>query len=82
MKIRLGPIKIDPERVNRFKQIASRVCILGFITGESITVTCGVKTPASSTISFPGTPEDLKKLLAEYIKANKLTKRITNYGKA
>ncbi len=79
MKICLGPIKIDSERVNRFKQIASRVCILGFITGESITVTCGVKTPANSTISFPGTPEDLKALLAEYIKANRQTKRRTNY---
>lgn len=76
--MRFGPMTIDPKRVNRFKQIGSRVCILGFLTGESITVTCGVKTPANGTISFPGSPEDLKELLAEYIKANKLTKRETN----
>ena len=70
MKIRLGPTTIDPKRVHRFKRIGSRVCLLQFITGESITVVCGVKTPDHSTISFPGTPEDLKELLAKYIKAD------------
>ena len=47
-----------------------KVCILQFITGESITVVCGVKTTDNSTVSFPGTPEDLKELLAEYMKAD------------
>ena len=75
MKIHFGPITIDPKRVSRFKRIGSRVCTLKFITGEFITVTCGVKTPANGTISFPGTPEDLEELLAEYIKANKLATR-------
>ena len=70
MKIRLGPITIDPKRVYHFKRIGSRVCILQFITGESKTVTCGVKTPDNSMISFPGTPEDLQELLAEYIEVD------------
>ena len=68
MKIRLGPITIDPKRVYHFTRIGSKVCILQFITGESITVVCGVKTPDNSTVSFPGTPEDLKELLVEYMK--------------
>ena len=70
MKIRLGPITIDPKRVYHFKRIGSRVCLLQFMTGESTTVVCGVKTPDNSIISFPGTPEDLKELLAKYIKAD------------
>ena len=70
MKIRLGPITIDPKRIHRFKRIGSRVCILQFVTGESITVVCGVKTPDHNTISFPGTPEDLQELLAKYTEAN------------
>lgn len=74
MKIRLGHITIDPKQVNRFKRIGSRVCILQFITGESITVACGVKTPSNNTISFPGTPEDLKELLSEYIEATSYPK--------
>ena len=77
MKIRLGHITIDPKRVNHFKQIGSRVCILEFITGESITVACGVKTPDNNTISFSGTPEDLKELLSEYIETNKLPEKRT-----
>ena len=74
MKIRLGRKTIDPEEVSHCKQIGSRVCILEFVTGESITVACGVKIP-DNTISFAGTPEDLKALLAEYIEANKSTNR-------
>ena len=74
MKIRLGRKTIDPEEVKHFRHIGPRVCLLEFITGESITVACGVKTP-DNTISFAGTPEDLKALLAEYIEANKSTKR-------
>lgn len=70
MKIRLGHITIDPKRVNHFKQIGSRVCILEFITGESITVACGVKIPDHHTISFPGTPDDLKELLGKYVEVN------------
>lgn len=77
MKILLGPIAIDPKRGHGYKRIGSRVCILQFITGESITVACGVKTPDRNTISFPGTPEDLKELLAKYIEANESDKRIT-----
>jgi len=77
MKIRLGPITIDPKHVHRLKRIGSRVCILQFITGESITVTCGVKTPDKSRISFPGTPEDLEELLVKYIEAKKSAKRRT-----
>ncbi|MDE0685682.1 MAG: hypothetical protein OXI63_22365 [Candidatus Poribacteria bacterium] len=78
MKIRLGRKTIDPKEVNHFKRIGSRICILEFITGESITVACGVKIP-DNTISFAGTPEDLKTLLAEYIEANnKSTNRRTN----
>lgn len=69
MKIRLGRKTIDPEEVKHFRRIGSRACVLEFTTGESITVACGVKT-RENTISFPGTPEDLKALLAEYIETN------------
>lgn len=71
MKICLGSTTIDPKRVNCFKRIGSRICILRFITGESITVICGVKTPDNNTISFSGTPEDLKELLAGCIETSK-----------
>ena len=70
MKIRLGSITIDPKRIHRFRRIGSRVCLLQFITGESITVVCGVKTPDHNTISFPGTPEDLEEFLGKYIETN------------
>ena len=70
-KIRLGSQSIDPSRVSGIKRIGSRVCILKFITGESITVTCGVKVPDSMSITFSGTPEHLKALLSGYIQANK-----------
>ena len=77
MKIRLGRKIINSKEVNCFKRIGSRVCILGFINGESLTVACSVKTPDNNTVSFPGTPEDLKALVAEYIEANKSTNRKT-----
>lgn len=70
MKICLGRRTIDPKQISQFKRIGSRVCILEFITGESITVVCGVKTPDNNTVSFPGTAEDLQELLAEYTKTN------------
>ena len=70
-KMRLGSKTIDPSRVSSIKRVGSRVCILKFITGESITVTCGVEVPDSMSISFPGTPERLKALLSGYIRANK-----------
>lgn len=66
MKIHLDPTTIDPKRVRRFKRIGSRVCILQFITGESITVVCGVKPPDNNIISFLGTPEDLEELVARW----------------
>ncbi len=81
MTIHLDHITIDPKWVNHFKRIGSKVCILGFITGESITVACGVKTPDHNTITFSGTPEDLKELLSEYIEANELSERRTNKRK-
>lgn len=71
LKMRLGGKTIDPSRVRSIKRVGSRVCIVKFITGESITVTCGVKVPDSMRISFPGTPECLKALLSGYIRANK-----------
>ena len=70
MKIRLGSIIIDPKCIHRFKRIGSRVGILEFITGESITVICGVKTSDKSTISFPGTPKDLQEVLVKYTEAD------------
>ena len=73
MKICLGRETINPKEINCFKRIGSRVCILEFITGESLTVACSVKTPDNNTVSFPGTPEDLKALVAEYIEANRKT---------
>lgn len=71
LKIRLGGKTIDPTRVRYCKQIGSRICKIGFITGETITVTCGVQTPDTMRISFVGTPEDLKALLATYTKVNR-----------
>ena len=66
LKIRLGGKTIDPIRVSYCKQIGSRICVVGFVTGETIKVTCGIQTPDTMRISFAGTPEELKALLAEY----------------
>ena len=70
-KIRLGGKTIDPSRVHRIKRVGSRVCNVKFVTGESITVTCGIEGPDSMRISFPGTPEQLKALLSVYTQANR-----------
>ena len=70
-KMRLGSKTIDPSRVSGIKRVGSRVCILKFITGELISVTCGIEVPDSMRISFPGTPERLKALLSSYIDANR-----------
>ena len=71
LKIRLGGKTVDPSRVSSIRRVGSRVCIVKFITGESITVTCGVEVPDPMRISFPGTPERLKALLSVNISANK-----------
>ena len=71
LKIRLGGKTIDPRRVSSIKRVGSRVCILKFVTGESITVTCGVEVLDAMRISFPGTPEQLKALLSVYTQANR-----------
>ena len=71
LKLRLGSKTIDPRRVSSIKRVGSRVCIVKFVTGESITVTCGVKVLDAMRISFPGTPEQLKALLSSYIDANR-----------
>ena len=71
LKIRLGGKTIDPSRVSSTKRVGSRVCILKFVTGESMTVTCGVKVPDAMRISFPRTPEELKALLSVYTEANR-----------
>lgn len=71
LKIRLGGKSIDPTRVSSIRRASSRVCNVKFITGESITVTCGVQGPDSIRISFPGTPEQLKALLSVYTEANR-----------
>ena len=71
LKVRLGGKTIDPRRVSSIKRVGSRVCILKFVTGESITVTCGVEVPDAMRISFPGTPEQLKALLSVYTQANR-----------
>ena len=71
LKLRLGGKTIDPRRVSSIKRVGSRVCIVKFVTGESIIVTCGVKVPDAMRISFPGTPEQLKALLSVYIQANR-----------
>lgn len=71
LKIRIGGKTVDPSRVSSIRRVGSRVCIVKFITGESITVTCGVEVPDPMRISFPGTPERLKALLSVNISANK-----------
>lgn len=71
LKIQLGGKTIDPRRVSSIKRVGSRVCNVKFVTGESITVTCGVEVPDSMRISFLGTPEQLKALLSVYIQANR-----------
>lgn len=71
LKIRLGGKTIDPRRVRSIRRVGSRVCNVKFVTGESITVTCGVEVPDAIRISFPGTPEQLKALLSVYIQANR-----------
>ena len=71
MKLKLGSKSIDPTRVCSVKRIGSRVCILKFVTGESITVMCSVKFPDNMWISYPGPPEDLKALLSIYLTLDK-----------
>ena len=71
LKIRLGGKTIDPRRVSNIKRVGSRVCKVKFVTGESITVTCGVEVPDTMRISFLGTPEQLKALLSVYIRTNR-----------
>ena len=71
LKIQLGGKTIDPRRVSSIKRVGSRVCNVKFVTGESITVTCGVEVPDSMRISFPWTPEQLKALLSIYTEANR-----------
>lgn len=70
-KIRLGSKTIDPRRVSRIKRVGSRICNVKFVTGESISVLCGVEVPDPMRISFLGTPEQLKALLSVYIQANR-----------
>ena len=70
LKIQLGGKTIDPSRVSNIKRVGSRVCNVKFVTGESITVVCGVEVPDSMRISFSGTPEQLKALLSVYIQEN------------
>ena len=69
--MRLGGKIIDPRRVCGIERVGSRVCNVKFVTRESITVTCGVEVPDRVRISFPGTPEQLEKLLSVYIHANR-----------
>ena len=69
LKIRLGGKTIDPRRVSSIKRVGSKVCNIKFVTGESITVTCGVEVPDPMRISFPGTPEQLKALLSVYMRS-------------
>lgn len=69
--MRLGSKTIDPTRVSSIKRAGSKVCVVKFVTGESISVMCGVKAPDPMRISFPGTPEELKALLLVYIQANR-----------
>ena len=71
LKMRLGGKIIDPNRVISIERVGSRVCNIKFVTGESITVTCGVEVPDPMRISFPGTPEQLESLLSVYIYANR-----------
>ena len=71
LKIRLGGKTIDPRRVSSIKRVGSRVCNVKFVTGESITVTCGIEVPDAMRISFPGTPEQLKSLLSVYTEADR-----------
>lgn len=71
LKVRLGDETVDLSRVSSIKRVGSRVCNVKFVTGESITVTCGVEVPDSTRFSFPGTPEQLKALLSVYIQANR-----------
>ena len=54
LKIHLGGTTIDPRRVWSLRRIGSRVCLLKFITGETLSIVCGVEGPETMRISFPG----------------------------
>lgn len=71
LKMRLGGKTIDPSRVSSIERIGSRVCVVKFVTGESIGVLCGVEVLDPMRISFPGTPEQLETVLSVYIHANR-----------
>ena len=71
MKLKLGSKTIDLRRARSIKRIGARVCILKFVTGESLTVMCGVEFPDNMSISYPGPPEDLRVLLSIYLTPDK-----------
>lgn len=66
MKIILGSIEIDSERVSYTRRIGSRICKIGFVTGNSILVTCGVDSK-DGNISFKGTVDELKQLIFDNV---------------
>ena len=70
MKLKLGSKTIDLRRVRSIKRIGARVCILKFVTGESLTV----EFPDNMSISYPGAPEDLRVLLSIYLTPDKAAK--------
>lgn len=62
MKIILGSIEIDTQRVSHAERTGHRLCKIGFVTGNSILVTCGVDSKDGS-ISFKGSVNELKRII-------------------
>lgn len=62
MKIQLGSIEIDTDRVSYISRVGSRLCRIGFATGNAILVTCGVDSK-DGLISFKGNTEQLRMLI-------------------
>lgn len=63
MQVKLGPLTVDLRRIQRIMKIKQNVAKITFMTGNSILVTCGVKAPNSTLISYPGTYDELKALI-------------------
>lgn len=59
MKMQLGGKTIKLNRVHEAKRVGVRGCLIQFITGESIRVTCGVKAPDGMSITYEGSADDL-----------------------
>lgn len=66
MKIKLGSKEVKIDRIQKVREVGSKIAYIYFKTGESIQVTCCVKEPRPGLIAYPGTAEELKALIERH----------------